>query len=112
MKNSLGFIQDILEHIQYIEEFLFEVTGEELSRNKEKEFAVIRSFEVIGEASKKVDENLKNKYNQIPWRKMAGFRDVLIHDYNKVLCEVIWLTAKEELPGLKTQILQILEDEQ
>jgi uncharacterized protein with HEPN domain len=57
-------------------------------------------------------ENLKNKYIQIPWRKMAGFRDVLIQDYNRFFCEAIWFTSKEELPGLKVQLLQIPEDEQ
>jgi len=53
-----------------------------------------------------------NKYIQISWREMTGFRNVLIHDYNRVICEVIWLTAKEELPGLRVQRHQILEDEQ
>ncbi|MDT0688006.1 HepT-like ribonuclease domain-containing protein [Autumnicola psychrophila] len=111
MKNSLGYIQDMLEHISYIEDFLFGVTEEELSRNKEKEFAIIRSFEVIGEAGKKVDKRLKLKYPGIPWRKMAGFRDILIHDYDRVITEILWITATKELPPLKAQLLQILEDE-
>ena len=111
MKSSLGYIQDMLEHISYIEDFLFEVTEEELSKNKEKEFAIIRSFEVIGEAGKKVDKHLKMKYYNVPWKKMAGFRDVLIHDYDRVITEILWITATKELPPLKAQLLQILEDE-
>ncbi|WP_373058448.1 DUF86 domain-containing protein [Zunongwangia sp. H14] len=88
-----------------------ELTEEQLSNNKEKEFAIIRSFEVIGEAGKKVDKQLKQKYQQIPWKKMAGFRDVLIHDYDKVITEILWITATKELPPLKAQLLRILEDE-
>ncbi|MDT0678418.1 HepT-like ribonuclease domain-containing protein [Autumnicola musiva] len=106
MKNSFGYIQDMLEHISYIEDFLFEVTEEELSKNKEKEFAIIRSFEVIGEAGKKVDEQLKLKYPDISCKKMAGFRDILIHDYDRIMTEILWVTATKELPPLKAKLLE------
>lgn len=112
MRNDLGYIKNILEHISHIENFLFEVTEDELYKNKEKEFALIRSFEVIGEAAKKVSKDLKLKNNEIPWRRITGFRDVLIHDYDRVVAQIIWDTAKKDLPKLKSQLLQILEDEQ
>src|SRR5690606_18241671 len=105
MKNNIGYIKDILEHIIHIENFLFNVTEGEFYKNKEKEFSVIRSFEVIGEAPRKVGDNLKEKNKDIPWKKMAGFRDILIHDYDRLVAEVVWKTAKEQLPILKPRLL-------
>lgn len=111
-KNNFGYIKDILEYISHIEKFLANVEKEELFFNTEKEFAIIRSFEVIGEASKNVDKQFKLKYNHIPWREMGTFRNVSIHDYDRLVVNTIWKTAKEKLPKLKSQLLQILEDEQ
>lgn len=110
MKSNLGYIRDMLEHIDFIESFLDGVSESQLYKNKEKEFAIIRSFEVIGEA-KKVSHDIKVKHPKLPWRKMAGFRDVLIHDYDRVVAEVIWVTAKQELPSLKRNLQELLQCE-
>ncbi|HET8737152.1 MAG TPA: DUF86 domain-containing protein [Pricia sp.] len=111
MKNNIGYINDILEQISDIEEFLFEVTEEVFLQSKLRQKAVIRCFEIIGEATKKVNHEFRTKHDGIPWNKMAGFRDVLIHDYDRIESEIVWDTVQKELPRLKSNLLKILEDE-
>lgn len=87
------------------------MTEDQFQNSKLRQKAVIRCFEIIGEATKRVSDEFKTEHSGIPWRKMAGFRDVLIHDYDRVESEIIWDTAQEELPRLKTDLVQILENE-
>ncbi|MEX0998001.1 MAG: DUF86 domain-containing protein [Flavobacteriaceae bacterium] len=111
IKNNSVYIKHILDQITHIENFMRGVSEEQFSTDIEKEYAIIRCFEIIGEASKKIDDNFKNKYPQIPWRKMAAFRDVLIHDYDRLVSEVIWKTVIDEIPTLKDSLVQIRNDE-
>lgn len=70
--------------------------------------AVIRNFEVIGEATKRLSETLKTENADIEWRQIAGFRDVLIHDYLKINLNRIWGVIEKDLPLLKQRIEQLL----
>ena len=81
MRDSKLLLKDILDAISAIERFVEGVNFEEFKSNDEKSSAVIRKFEIIGEATKGLPEDLKEKYPEIPWREMAGFRDKLIHFY-------------------------------
>jgi len=63
--------------------------------------AVVRQLEIIGEATKRVSDNFRGKYPDIPWSDMAGMRDVLIHDYIDVDLDIVWKTASESIPELK-----------
>ena len=72
--------------------------------------AVIRNFEIIGEAAKHVSLELKQRYPQIAWRSAAGFRDVLIHNYMGVDTAQVWQTVEQHVPVLKQQIIAILAD--
>ncbi|MDC8002204.1 DUF86 domain-containing protein [Aequorivita todarodis] len=112
-KINTGHISDILEYIGYIEEFIVDdASNKDTFKDKRTELAIIRCFEVIGEATKRIDQDFKTKYPQVPWKQMAGFRDVLIHDYERLLPEMIWKTVKDDLPPLKQQLLEILKNEQ
>ncbi len=72
--------------------------------------AVIRNFEIIGEATKRLSPDLRAAYPNIPWQQMAGFRDVLIHDYLKVNLNRVWGVIELSLPELKTTVEEILQD--
>ena len=80
MKNDKVYLLSIIESIEGIEEFT-KGGKEEFLNSKLIQYAVIRALEIIGEASKKVSNEIKKDYPDIPWREMAGLRDVLIHDY-------------------------------
>ena len=111
-KINTGYISDILEYIDYVEKFSSDDAYDHHSYiDKKTEFAIIRCFEVIGEATKRIDDDFKTKYPKVPWKKMAGFRDVLIHDYESLIPEMIAKTVSEDLPKLKQQLLKIIENE-
>jgi uncharacterized protein with HEPN domain len=70
---------------------------------------VIRKFEIIGEATKNVPEEIKQRYQSVPWKEMAGLRDKLIHFYFGVKCDLVWRTIKDVVPQVKPLIQKILE---
>lgn len=72
--------------------------------------AVIRNFENIGESVKQISDELKEIYKDIPWRRIAGFRDVLAHNYLSVDMTEVWNVIENDLSALKNRIKEILED--
>ncbi|MFM1655830.1 DUF86 domain-containing protein [Brevibacillus sp. B_LB10_24] len=71
--------------------------------------AVIRNFEIIGEATKKLTKELRDAHPSIPWRRIAGFRDVLIHDYMNIDPEEVWNVITGFLPELKRKVQELLD---
>lgn len=110
MRKDKAYLQDILGAIIDIENFLEKVTEEEFYRNKEKQYAVLRALEIIGEATKNLSKEIRAKYRTIPWKDMAGLRDKLIHMYFGVKVDLVWGTVKNKLPELKEQIKEILKE--
>lgn len=108
MRDSKLLLKDILEAISAIERFVEGIDFEEFRSNDEKSSAVIRKFEIIGEATKALPDNLKEKYPEIPWKEMAGFRDKLIHFYFGIKYELVWQAIKNRLPQLKSSVQNIL----
>jgi uncharacterized protein with HEPN domain len=80
------------------------------SKNYQINFAVVRALEIIGEATKRLPESLRNKYSEIPWKDMAGMRDRIIHGYDAVNLEIVWTTVKTRIPELKPKIQRILAE--
>lgn len=106
-KDPRVYLAHILECIQKIERFT--VGGED--RFLEDELvhdAVLRNFEVIGEAAKRLDDAYRSEHAEIPWRALAGLRDVLIHQYEGVDLEKVWAIVEGELPGLRKAIAALL----
>ena len=100
-------IQDILTSIEKIERYIKEMTLSEFKKDDLVMDAVVRNFEIIGEASKLIPANIRNKYPDVPWSEMAGIRNILIHEYFGVDTKILWSTAKKDLSSLKKQLLQI-----
>lgn len=102
------YIQDIIDAIGKIQKFTKGSTYDEFLEDEKTVYAVVRALEVIGEAAKNVPESLRAKHPDIPWKEMAGMRDKLIHEYFGVKYEVVWDTAKTELPQLKPKFEKLL----
>lgn len=109
-RNIKLYIKDMIEYIERAEKYLNNLSYEEFINDLKTCDAIIRCIEVIGEAAKKVPENLKNKYPFIPWRDIAGMRDKIVHGYFSIDYEVVWLTIKEDIPKLKPLLKNLLEE--
>ncbi len=104
------YIQDILDSITDIDEFTEGMSFEEFLSDKKTVNAVIRSLEVIGEAAKKIPDTLRDKSQDIPWKKIAGMRDKLIHEYFGVDLDIVWKTIQDEMPSLRDAVEALQRD--
>ena len=109
-KNFTIYLNDIREAINSIEIFVEGMTFEEFKNDDKTSSAVIRKFEIIGEATKNLPEDMKNQHSQIPWKEIAGMRDKLIHAYSEVDSKLVWMTIQQRLPELKSVIEKISEN--
>jgi len=107
VKDYKILISHILECIDKIEEYVKSITKEEFLRSTQIQDAVMRRVEIIGEAVKHIPEDVKVKYADIPWKRIAGMRDILIHEYFGVDLELTWKVAKVEILDLKKKIAKI-----
>ena len=101
MKDDTIYIDHILKSINNILEYTSGLAKKNFAKNSLVQDAVIRNFEIIGEATKKVSNNFRQVNPEIPWKEMAGMRDKLIHDYIGVDIDVIWQTIEQDLPVIK-----------
>ncbi|ALB39392.1 MULTISPECIES: DUF86 domain-containing protein [Nostocales] len=109
MKDERLYLSNIKECIERIEEYT-KGGKEEFMQTKMIQDAVIRNFEIIGEATKRLSPELRSKYSDVPWQQMAGLRDVLIHDYLKVNLNLVWQIIEQNLSDLKRQVTAIMEN--
>jgi len=111
MKRDIGlFIEDILNSIKNIEEFTKGLNKEKFSKDNLRQSAVIRQLEIIGEAAKNVPLSFREKYSNIPWKDIAGFRDILSHAYFGGNMNRVWNILEKDLPALKKEIEKIKFD--
>lgn len=104
------FLQDIVESIEQIEEYYEEIeTEEKFMHDQKTQDAIVRRLEIIGEATKNIPTDFRSKFPEVPWKKVAGLRDVLTHEYFGVNIERVWTIIKKDLPGLKEQVEKIIE---
>jgi len=101
------YIKDIFDAIDKIEGYTKDLSFEKFSENELVIDAVIRNFEIIGEASKHMPNSIRSEHKDVPWKEMSGMRDKVIHEYFGVDLDIVWKTVKERLPDLKKQLLRI-----
>ena len=109
MKDDRLYLTSILESIRNIQEYT-QSGRDEFMQSRMQRDAVVRNFETIGEAAKQVSGDRRKAHTEIPWRKIAGFRDVLIHDYLGVDVNEVWNITERELPDLKARVESILSE--
>ncbi len=110
MRNHKLYLKDILESMESIENFVKGMEFESFKRDDKTSSAVIRKFEIIGEAAKNVPDTVKERHPDVPWKEMAGMRDKLIHFYFGIKHELVWRTIKDVIPQVKPSIRRILEE--
>lgn len=106
-----NYLTDIVQAIDDVEEFIDGMDFPQFAADKRTLYAVIRSLEVLGEATKHIPSEYREKHPDVPWSKMAGIRDVLIHGYMSVDFMTVWKVAKERLPDIKPLLVSCLKND-
>ncbi len=109
-RSTVDYIQDIIDSIDAIFEFIGTAGYDEFIIDRKTVYATVRAIQVIGEAAKKVPDDIRDRYREVPWRNMAGMRDKVTHEYFGVQMKILWNTVKVDLPPLKNTMLQILRE--
>lgn len=105
------FAEDILESIALIEDYTKGLDYEGFSRDRKTIDAVVRNLEIIGEASKYISDDVKNRFNSVDWKGIAGLRNRIAHEYFGISLKIIWQIIKDEFPALREQMKEILQKE-
>ena len=106
-KDSLVYIDDIRDSIEAIKKYTAGLTREDFFSSSEKQDAVYRRLEVIGEAANRLPDEFKSQYSLIPWYKIVGMRNVLIHEYDSIDLNRVWETVKRDIPKLEEYLKSI-----
>ncbi|HYU31182.1 MAG TPA: DUF86 domain-containing protein [Thermoanaerobaculia bacterium] len=102
---------DILEALRRARSYTAGQSYEQFLVDTKTQDAVIRTLEILGEATKKISPALRESHPDIPWKGMAGVRDKLIHDYFGVNLDIVWQIVRDQLPALAEKVAAALEDE-
>jgi len=109
--DDLVRIKHIMDASEECVKFLESRQRKDLDTDRMLSLSLVRLLEIIGEAARGVSVQLREKYQDIPWKQMAGIRDRLIHGYFDVDMEIVWKTVKEDIPPLINQLTELLDKE-
>lgn len=107
---QLLYCQDILDSGAAILSYVHEITFDTFAHDRMRYSAVIREFEIIGEAVGKLSEELKAGYPEIPWQDVKDFRNLLAHEYFGIDLEIVWNTIRDDVPMLMAAVQKIVSD--
>lgn len=105
MKDNLVYIEHMLDCIERIHEYVS--VKADFYESRLIQDAVTRNLQVMAESSQRLSDDIKAQYHEIPWRKISGFRNILVHDYLGLDLNVIWSVVEQELPVLETTLDKI-----
>ena len=111
MRHEKLYLTDIVEAAKAIERF---ITGEDLEDFEQNEMlnsAVLQKLTVIGEAAARLPKEFTERFPEVPWLDIIGFRNIAVHEYFAIRWDIVWVAATEEVPELREQIEEILKEE-
>jgi uncharacterized protein with HEPN domain len=109
--SPLEYLLHVLDEADFLAEQVPRLTHEQFLQDETAKRAFVRSIEIIGEAVKKIPEEIRKKYQDIEWRAIAGMRDKVVHHYFGVDYDIVWDVAVNKVPKLRNQVEQILKQE-
>lgn len=107
-KPDLSHVYDIMNACNNIIAFSSGISHDEFDEDIKTQSAIMHQFMIMGEATKRLSEEFRNKNNSIPWRKIAGFRDILIHQYDNIVPDEVWLIIENSVPSLARDLAALL----
>ena len=109
MRDYKLYLDDILQAIQKIEKYTKGLSADKLKKEDLVVDGIVRNLEIIGEAAKNMPQDIKKDHPDIEWKKIAGLRDILAHEYFAIDLEILWDIVKNKLPELKAKITILLK---
>lgn len=109
MKNNRLYIEQMLEAIDLVERYSKGLDFEKFSSDVEKQDAIVRRLQIIGEVSNRVSPEIKEQLPEVPWKKMLGMRNIIVHDYMYVDLEKVWNVVEKDLSELKQRLREALK---
>lgn len=111
MRHEKLYLTDIVEAAQAIDRFITGEDFDEFEQNEMMNSAVLQKLMVIGEAATRLPKEFTQRFPEVPWLDIIGFRNIAVHEYFAIRWDIVWVAASEEVPVLKEQIEKILKEE-
>ena len=103
------YVEDIYEEIKRIKKFTQGLEFHQFIDDDRTLYAVMKALENMGEAAKRIPEALRRKFSDIPFKQMAGLRDVVTHDYDGISYDMIWEAVSHDIPPLEDKVYEMME---